>query len=90
MFSGLAQKNAIIELLEFYGITVNVIGMSQDTTAANVGKDKGAFGRVCKELDLCLLRIYYRRHVIELEVKHNIHHRKEYIGTRRRLVQTIP
>ena len=29
-----------------------------------------AFGRVCKELDLCLLRIDCRRHVIELEVKH--------------------
>ena len=57
MFSGLAQKNAIMELLEFYGITVNVIGMSQDTTAANVGKDRGAFGRVCKELDLCLLKL---------------------------------
>ena len=70
MFSGLAQKNAIMELLEFYGITANVIGMSQDTTAANVGKDRGAFGRVCKELDLCLLRVDCRRHVIELEVKH--------------------
>ena len=29
-----------------------------------------AFRRVCKELDLCLLRIDCRRHVIELEVKH--------------------
>ena len=65
--SGRAQKNAIRELLEFY---VNVIVMIQDTTAANVGKDKGVFMRVCKELDLCLLRIDCRRHVIELEVKH--------------------
>ena len=43
--------------------------MIQDTTVANVGKDKGVFMRVCKELDLCLLRIDCRRHIIELEVK---------------------
>ena len=51
-----------------------------------------AFGRVCKELDLCLLRIDCRRHVIELEVKHYTmvgDYRKEYIRTWRRLVETI-
>ena len=48
---GLAQKNAIMELIGFFGITDHVIGFGQDTTAANVGKEKGTFGRACKELD---------------------------------------
>ena len=70
IFPGLAQKNAIVELLEYFGITGHVIGMAQDTTAANVAREKGTFARLCKELDRPLLRVDCRRHVTELEVKH--------------------
>ena len=49
-----------MELLRYFGITDNVIGFSQDTTAANVGKEKGIFGRAndCRKL------------ITDLEVKH--------------------
>ena len=70
IFSGLAQKNAIVELVRHYAITGHVIGMGQDTTAANVAREKGTFGRFCKELDIPLIRVDCRRHVTELEVKH--------------------
>ena len=78
-------KTSCISLFKLYRDDIK-----KHASRENPGESKGAFGNFCKELDLCLLRIDYRRHVIELEVKHNIHHRKEYIGTRRRLVQTIP
>ena len=62
--------NSIKEHVEYFGISGHVIGMSQDTTATNVGREKGTFRRYCQEIDTCLLRVDCRRHIVELEVKH--------------------
>ena len=59
-----------MELIEFFGLNGHIIGMSQDTTATNVGREKGTFRRVCQDMDTCLLRVDCRRHIVELEIKH--------------------
>ena len=61
--------NSIKEHVEYFGISGHVIGMSQDTTATNVGREKGTFRRYCQEMGTCLLRVDCRRHIVELEVQ---------------------
>ena len=68
---GLAQKEAIVQILQDLGVLHNLIGVCQDTTGANKGIERrGAYFRLCKELKLSLLCLDCRRHMKELHIKH--------------------
>ena len=60
----------VIQLLEDFGLTDRIIGMSFDTTASNTGVRQGACARLENDLTRALLWLACRRHVMELHIKH--------------------
>jgi hypothetical protein len=67
--SGLDQKNAVVSLLEQWGLTDSVLGLCFDTTASNSGAHQGACTLIEKHLNRPLFWLPCRRHVAE-HVKH--------------------
>lgn len=68
--TGEAVFTGVLNLLEEFGLTNRIIGMSFDTTASNTGKHQGACARLETDLGRALLWLACRRHVMELHVKH--------------------
>ena len=66
--SGLNQTAAIRSLTE--PIEELIIGTSQDTCATNTGVNRGVVVRLSKHLNVLLLRLDCRRHIVELWIKH--------------------
>ena len=68
--TGVQQCNAVVKLLEEWGLTDEIVAISFDTTSDNTGIDKGS----CKLIEECLGRailwLACRRHVYELHIKH--------------------
>ena len=60
----------VLSLLEEFGVTNSVIGMSFDTTASNTGAHQGSCARLESQLQTALLWLACRRHVMELHIKH--------------------
>ena len=60
----------VLSLLEEFGVTNSVIGMSFDTTASNTGAHQGSCARLESQLQKALLWVACRRHVLELHIKH--------------------
>ena len=67
--TGRAQAEAMLDALEDWGVTDQVVGLCFDTTAANTGRVNGAVARLQGELDRSLLLLACRHHVMELVVK---------------------
>ena len=68
--SGLDQKNAVVSLLEQWGLADSVLGLCFHTTASNFGAHQGACTLIEKHLNRPLFWLPCRRHVAELHVKH--------------------
>ena len=66
--SGLNQTAAIRSLTE--PIEELIIGTSQDTCSTNTGVKQGVIVRLSKHLNVLLLRLDCRRHIVELWIKH--------------------
>ena len=66
--SGLNQTAAIRSLTE--PIEELIIGTSQDTCATNTGVNRGVVVRLSRHLNVLLLRLDCRRHIVELWIKH--------------------
>ena len=68
--TGVQQRDEVIKLLEEWGLTDQIIGISFDTTSDNTGVDNGS----CKLIEECvgkaILWLACRRHVYELHIKH--------------------
>ena len=68
--TGEAQANAVLSLLQEFGMIESIIGLSYDTTGSNTGHISGAVVRLERLLGRSLLKLPCRRHMIELHVKH--------------------
>ena len=66
--SGLNQTAAIRSLTE--PIEELIIGTAQDTCSTNTGVHRGVVVRLSKHLNVLLLRLDCRRHIVELWIKH--------------------
>ena len=68
--TGSEQANLILNLLEYYDIVDNMIGVCYDTTAPNTGKFAGAVTILSTILNTSLVWCMYRHHIIEVHIKH--------------------
>ena len=68
--SGDNQKQAIFELMEFFGLEDKVKCICFDTTSANTGVWQGTCMRLVRQIQRPLLLIACRHHVIERHITH--------------------
>ena len=68
--TGEAIFTGVLNLLEDFGLTNRIKGMSFDITASNTGRHLRACARLETDLGRALMWIACRRHVMELHVKH--------------------
>jgi hypothetical protein len=68
--TGQAQYDALVKILDEYGICDDVKGLCFDTTATNTGRLSGTNVRFSHKQNSILLELACRRHVYELHLKH--------------------
>ena len=68
--TGVAQQEAVMNLLDEWGATESLVGLVYDTTASNTGNKTGSVIRIERKLNRSLLKMPCRRHVHELHAKH--------------------
>ncbi|XP_065681034.1 uncharacterized protein LOC101235214 isoform X1 [Hydra vulgaris] len=68
--SGSEQAHIILNLLEYYDIVGNIIGVCCDTTASNTGKFAGTVTILLTILNTSLVWCVCCRHIIEVHIKH--------------------
>ena len=67
--TGVAQANAILQLLQEWNITNEVAGLCFDTTASNSGPSNGTCTLLERKLGRDLLHLACRHHIYELPLK---------------------
>lgn len=68
--TGTAQHDAVIELLDEWNVTKQIVALVFDTTASNTGKYKGCAAVIEKTLGHQILWLACRHHIYELHIKH--------------------
>ena len=67
--TGEAQAQAVMEQIEIWDITDNIVALVYDTTSSNTGVHKGATVRIVKQLGRPVFFLGCRHHISELVVK---------------------
>ncbi|XP_065683397.1 uncharacterized protein LOC124814026 [Hydra vulgaris] len=89
--SGVNQKQAIVELMEYFGLKDKVKCLCFDTTSANTGRWQGTCMKLIQQVQRPLLLIACRHHVIERHIAHfwKIYPSSETSGPENKLFEVL-